>query len=333
MAEKLLEFRNVSKVYKVGGGLGLFGAKYVRAISNINFSMLSDKPRITALVGESGSGKTTIAKLVLGLLEPSTGQVIYKNKDVREWTRGNVLEFWREVQAVFQDPYSVYNPFYRVDHALWTVIKKFKLADSPAEGREMIIDAMRRLGMRPEDILGRYPHQLSGGERQRLMLVRAFLIKPRLLVADEPVSMIDASLRAIFLNNLLDLKNSLKLSCLYITHDLTIANYISDEAIVLCYGKIVEMGDTRAIVSQPLHPYSQLLINSIAIPNPQKRWKDELRLESHVLRELRAETGCVFRHRCPYALPICEKDDPPLMNVNGREVACFLYSGEESFKH
>jgi peptide/nickel transport system ATP-binding protein len=201
----LLELKNATKLYRVGRSLGL-KARYIVAVKNVSFFMPEDKPTIVALVGESGSGKSTIARLVLGLIKPTSGEVLYRGKSVEAWLNEDPFTFRKEVQAVFQDPYSTYNPFYRVDRVFHLVVKKFKLASSREEAEKLIKEAMKAMGLRPGDVLGRYPHQLSGGERQRLMLVRALLLKPKLLVADEPVSMIDASLRAIFLNGLLQLK-------------------------------------------------------------------------------------------------------------------------------
>ncbi|RLE86347.1 MAG: ABC transporter ATP-binding protein [Thermoprotei archaeon] len=326
MQQKLLELKNVTKIYRVGGGLGL-RARYITAVKNVTFSIPEGEPLIVALVGESGSGKTTIARMVLGLTDITSGEILYRGKSVAEWLKEDPFTFRKEVQAIFQDPYSAYNPFYRVERILYLAIKKFKLASSKEEAEEMIIKAMKALGLRPEDLLGRYPHQLSGGERQRLMLVRALLIKPRLLVADEPVSMIDASLRAVFLNNLLQLKKEINMSCLYITHDLNIANYVSDRMVVLCNGRVVEEGPSHMIFEEPLHPYTDLLVKAVPIPDPRRRWKSRISIKAETLREVRPERGCPFQHRCPHVTDRCRTQDPPIVDVgSGRKVACFLYT-------
>lgn len=327
MSRFLLELRNVTKIFKIGGGLGLFSRRTIKAVDSVSFTIPSDKPLIVALVGESGSGKTTIAKIILGLLKPTSGDVLYKGRSVSDWIKRDKLKYFKEVQPIFQDPYSIYNPFYRIDRILELVIKKFNLASSKREAKDLIIKAMKDLGLRPEDLLGRYPHQLSGGERQRFMLTRILLIKPKLIVADEPVSMIDVSLKAIFLNQLASLKDKLKASCLYITHDLNIASYIADRIIVLCHGKVIEEGPAEEIIKDPLHPYTKLLIDSIPIPNPRCRWREAVdltRLES--FKKLKAEEGCIFSARCPYVREICKTKAPPFEEVKpGRKVACFLY--------
>lgn len=297
----------------------------VTALDGVLLAIPAHKPTVTALVGESGSGKTTVARLVMGLTEPTSGQVLYQGQEVGELLKQDEKAYRREVQMIFQDPYSTYNPFYRVDRVLYSAVKKFGLASSKAEAQELIIQSMQALGLRPEYLLGRYPHQLSGGERQRLMLCRILMIKPRLIVADEPVSMLDASLRSIFLDNLLELKETLKLSCLYITHDLNIAHYVADEVVVLVHGSVMEIGESKALIREPLNPYTQLLVSSIPTPNPTKRWQDALKLSDATLQELKPRQGCKFGNRCPHVMDICRQEHPPLFEVNGRKVACFLY--------
>ena len=326
MEQPLLELRNVTKDFTIGGGLGLTERKIIRAVDKVSFTISGKKPTISALVGESGSGKSTIARIILGLLEPTSGEILYQGKDSRLWLKRDRKAYRCNVQVIFQDPYGIYNPFYRVDRVLYKAVKKLGLASSGNEAHSMVVESMRAMGLRPEDLLGRYPHQLSGGERQRLMLVRILLIEPKLVIADEPVSMIDVSLRAIFLNNLQDLRDRIKMSCLYITHDLNIAHYVSDDMMVLCHGRIVETGKTKSAVKDPLHPYTQNLVGAIPIPNPRKRWKDTVEIEEATFEELRTEQGCIYSHRCPHVMPICKKEIPPLLEVKlGRKAACFLY--------
>ncbi|MEM3478766.1 MAG: ABC transporter ATP-binding protein [Candidatus Bathyarchaeia archaeon] len=326
MDQPLLELRNTSREFRVGGGLGLFSRRIIKAVDAVSFSMPSE-PWITALIGESGSGKTTIARMILGLLPPTSGEILYKGRSVSEWIKKNKMAYYREVQPIFQDPYSIYNPYYRVDRVLEVAIKKFKLASSKEEARSLMIKAMEDIGLRPEDLLGRYPHQLSGGERQRFMLTRILLIRPRLIVADEPISMIDVSLRAIFLDHLLSFKEKHGISCLYISHDLHTASYLADNVIILCYGRIVEEGPKNQVIEDPLHPYTKLLISSIPIPDPKRRWTDKIDLTSmESLKKFRADKGCVFSARCPYVMEKCLSETPQLKNIGQeRKVACHLY--------
>ncbi|MCL4863904.1 MAG: dipeptide/oligopeptide/nickel ABC transporter ATP-binding protein, partial [Caldilineaceae bacterium] len=211
-----LELRNITKVF----GGGLFRKKRTVALDDFSFTIDIDKPSVRAIAGESGSGKSTLGLLLLGFLAPTSGEVLYRGRNLHSLSRAGWMEFRREVQAVFQDPFSVYNPFYPVDHVLTVPIAKFKLANTKAQTQQLIEEALHSVGLRPEETLGRYPHQLSGGQRQRLMVARALLTKPRLIIADEPVSMVDASLRATILESLRTLNREHGISILYITHDL-----------------------------------------------------------------------------------------------------------------
>jgi ABC-type oligopeptide transport system ATPase subunit len=267
----LLELRNVSMVY----GGGLFSRRQVTALAGFSLVIEEQQPVIVAVVGASGSGKTTMARLLLGLEAPTSGEVLYRGKDLRRCSHSEWRAFRRETQAIFQDPFGVYNPFYTVDHVLTTPVAKFKLARSRLEGRRLIEQALRAVGLRPEDTLGRYPHQLSGGQRQRTMVARTLLLRPKVIVADEPVSMVDASLRVTVLGNLLQLKQDFGISLIYITHDLATAYQISDRIIVLHRGGVVEAGDPEQIVKDPQHPYTKLLIGSIPLPDPNRPWRED----------------------------------------------------------
>jgi peptide/nickel transport system ATP-binding protein len=270
----LLELRHVSRTFGGGGG-GLFSQRRVVALKDFSLALDAATPGITAVVGESGSGKTTMARLLLGFESPSAGRVLYQGKDLQRLSREEWRGYRRGVQAIFQDPFGVYNSFYKVDHVLTTPLRKFGLAGSPDEERHMIEQALRAVGLKPEETLGRYPHQLSGGQRQRTMVARTLLLRPRVIIADEPVSMIDASLRATVLGNLLQLKREFGISLIYITHDLTTAYQISDRIVVLYRGEIVEQGAPEQIVNQPQHAYTRLLINSIPEPDPEHAWAGE----------------------------------------------------------
>jgi oligopeptide/dipeptide ABC transporter ATP-binding protein len=324
-ANPLLEATNLSKVFTTGRGL--VGRGEIRALDDISFTLAGGEPSLVTLVGESGSGKTTIARLILGLTVPSGGEIRYRGKNIHEMSREEWLTYWKEVQAVFQDPYGIYNAFYKIDRVLEVPIAKFKLASSKAQARQLIEEALDAVDLRPADTLGRYPHQLSGGERQRIMLARLYLLRPQLIIADEPVSMIDVSLRASFLNILLDFEQEYGMSCIFITHNLATGYYLGGKIIILCQGRIVETGNMEAVVHHPRHPYSQLLIASVPPPDPGDRWQQKLGLQvSELRRSVEAERGCIYRDRCPRAFDKCDKAPPQMINVGGNhEVACYLY--------
>jgi peptide/nickel transport system ATP-binding protein len=272
-----------------------------------------------------GSGKTTLASLVLGLLTPTAGQVLFNGKDIRRLRGGEWLTYRKQVQAIFQDPFEGYNPVYRVDHVLEMVVGEFKLARTAAQRRQMIRDALQVLGLRPDEVLGKFPHQLSGGQRQRIMIARAFLPQPRVIVADEPVSMVDASLRALILENMLRLKDEFGISFLYITHDLSTAYQIADDIYVLYRGGVAETGEVTSVIERPRHPYTRLLVSSVPVPDPRHRWQDRVDagLEEHAGG---GDGGCPFAGRCPYVMPVCREAPPPLYPVGERHrAACYLY--------
>ena len=231
----------------------------------------------------------------------------------------------REVQPIYQDPYAAYNPFYRVDHVLQMPIKRFGLAQSKAEGRRLIEDAMEKVGLRPAETLGRYPHQLSGGQKQRLMVARALLCQPKVVMADEPVSMVDASLRATILSSLRKLKQDFGISILYITHDLTTAYQISENILIMYAGSVVEAGSVEQVIRNPKHPYTQLLVSSIPLPDKNKRWGG---VEIETVQN-RQSTGCKFAPRCPAVMEQCWSQRPAYYTPDhDRTVNCFLYQDQ-----
>ena len=315
-----LELRNVTKVYTGG----LFRRRATVALEDIFLSIGGERPSIITIAGESGSGKTTMGLLLLGFLTPTKGQILYKGKDLRELSGEERLTFRREVQAIFQDPFEVYNPFYKVDHVLSVPIAKFHLAKSKEEQRALMEEALLGVGLRPQETLGRYPHELSGGQRQRITVARALLLNPRLIIADEPVSMVDASLRATILESLRNLNRDRGISILYITHDLATAYHITEDIVVLYQGSVTEAGDVDMVIKDPQHPYTQLLVSSIAWPDPKRKWSEEqVTARGEVLAQ---ETrGCKFAPRCRFAMPICWESPPTLFQTDTRRAAaCYL---------
>jgi len=326
--DALIEVRHVTKVF----GGGLFDKTHTIALEDFSIAIEGEPPSITAVVGESGSGKTTLARLILGLLTPTSGEVLYRGKNLRKMSGEDWRAFRRDAQVIFQDPFEVYNPFYTVDHVLTTPVEKFHLAKSGRESRNLIEGVLRTVGLRPEETLGRHPHQLSGGQRQRIMVARALILKPRLIVADEPVSMIDASLRATVLGSLKQLNQEFGISVVYITHDLATAYQISDNIVVLYRGSVAEAGDVELVVRQPQHPYTQLLIGSVPLPSPERRWVAEG--APALARELTAQNvGCKFAGRCPAATPPCLGSPPPLYRTSPhRAVACILFADSPAIR-
>ena len=271
----ILELKNIFKTFSLPHGLFTKDRSFC-AVNNFNLRFEEKSPRIITLAGESGSGKTTVANIALGNLLPSSGNVYFSGQNILTLNNDQKVNFRRNVQAVFQDPYAVYNPFYRVKHVFDLVIKNFKLQSNKLDAHQMIEDALNVVGLKGEDVLSKYPHQLSGGQRQRMMLARAFLLKPSVIVADEPVSMVDASLRAMIIDLMLKLKEDYQISFLYITHDLSTAYQIGDDIIIMLQGKIVEKGPTKKVIDNPQHAYVKLLVDSIPRPDPSDRWNEDI---------------------------------------------------------
>jgi oligopeptide/dipeptide ABC transporter ATP-binding protein len=316
----LFKARNVTKSFATG-----LGQKSSPAIQDFSLTIEDQPPSIIALVGESGSGKTTLARLLLGLAAPTSGEILYRGKRLQSLGASDRRQFRRDVQIIFQDPFEVYNPFYKVDHLLTVPIAKFGLASSRKDRARMMAKVLADVGLDPDEILGRYPHQLSGGQRQRVAIARALLIQPRLIIADEPVSMVDASLRASILANLYQLHRDFGISILYITHDLATAFQIAEHMIVLYRGSVVETGDVELIVQSPRHPYTQLLIDSIPQPDPDHPWGGR-QDGTPPVQHGGSGTGCKFADRCPRVMPACLQAQPPLFQTDPhRAVACLLY--------
>ncbi len=319
--KNLLEFDNVTMAF--GGNKR--NPDGIVALENLNLAIESDKPSIIAIAGESGSGKTTLARLGLGMIKPTSGRVIYRGQDLWAMSNQERRDYRREVQAIFQDPFAVYNPFYTIDRLLLTPIRTFKLARNRAHARELIEDALTKVGLRAGEVLGRYPHQLSGGQRQRIVVARSLLLQPKIIVADEPVSMIDASLRANILTKLKELRDEFGISLLYITHDLATAHQISDKIFVFYRGRAVEIGDASTVIRHPQHPYTQLLVSSIPRPDPENTWEGRVEIPLEELTPGADRSGCLFRHRCPHVMAECETTPGHFAGGYGQSVACYLY--------
>ncbi len=255
----------------VSFGGTLFAGPRKRALAPLDLS-IGATPHILAVVGESGSGKTTLTRLLLGLLRPTSGAVMWNGRDVWRLPKPEFQEYRRAVQAVFQDPFGAYNPVYRVDRMLTLPALRFGLAASEETARPLAEAALAAVGLRPAETLGRFPHQLSGGQRQRLMVARAMMLKPSVLIADEPVSMVDASLRATILETLYRLRHEERMSLLYVTHDLATAYQIADSIIVMRDGEVVEQGETVSVIRTPAQSYTRDLVAALPPPDPTIDW-------------------------------------------------------------
>ena len=264
----LLEVRNLTKIYETG----FIRRRRILAVDNISFDMKEGE--IVSLVGQSGSGKTTTAKMILRLLPPTSGTIRFEGRDIwRELRhRHELAEYWKRVHAVFQDPYASYNPFYTVDRVLNQALRLLGIDPRSEEGKSLVKEALNYVGLNPGDVLGKYPHQLSGGQRQRLMIARCWILKPKLILADEPVSMIDASMRGSIIRLFEKLRDDYRTSMIFITHDLGLAYYISDRILVMYKGRIVEEGTPDEVVMHPQHEYTKLLVASV--PTLYKKWTD-----------------------------------------------------------
>lgn len=317
--ERLLEVRHLVKVFTLGS---LLSRLRIRAVDDATFHI--GKAEIFALAGESGCGKTTIARILLGFEEATSGEVIFAGKSVAREEQGPRN---RDIQAVFQNPFGTFNPLRMVERYCYETVQNHHLASTREQAAQLIDEKLRAVGLSYEEVCGKYPSEFSGGQLQRISIARALLTNPILLVADEPVSMVDASLRMSIVNLFKKLKDELGVSVLYITHDLATAYYVSDRIAVMFRGSIVEMGPVEKVLTAPKHPYTHLLRESIPEADPGRRWGKEVRLSETEQQEyLRA--GCRFAGRCPHKMEICERVAPEGLLVDGVTVHCHLFAGD-----
>jgi len=322
--EKLLDVQHVTVEFHIGG---LLGGSLLVAVNDISFSLDEDRPEIFTLAGESGSGKTTLSRLILRDLEPTRGKVLFEGRDLATIRkRSEFKEFMKKVQPVFQNPFDTFSPLRRVDAYLVDTAVNFGMASNRRESVQIVDDALRNVGLSLEEVSRRYPHELSGGQIQRVSVARALISQPRVILADEPVSMVDASLRMEIVNLFRKLRDEQKVSVIYITHDLATAYYISDRICIMLRGYIVESGPVEDVLDRPLHPYTKLLQESVPEPIPQAResWAKHIALGTTEVKEY-SRVGCKFAGRCPQVMDICRQADPPDMQVGARTVKCYLY--------
>lgn len=321
----LLQIENVTKEFSIRQG---FSTVKFRAVDEATFYLDQENPEIFTIAGESGSGKTTLARMVLGMENVTAGKLTYKGKSVSQLSaREKRAWFLKEVQPVFQDPFAAFSPLKRIDRYLYETYHNFQMG-TRSEADQHIDDALQAVGLSLAEVKGRYPHELSGGQAQRVAIARALITKPSLIVADEPVSMLDASLRMSVVNMFKKLKEEQDVSIIYVTHDLATAFYSSDRIAVMLRGWIVEMGPVEKVLGDPQHPYTLNLKQSIPQVDPDKIWDQKANLAEMESAEY-IRNGCKFAGRCPAVMDICHQQIPPTVHHAGRDVKCFLYEGEK----
>ncbi len=317
--EDLLQAINVEKEYRSGVYLGTS----FKAVDQISFVMNPGQLMIVA--GESGCGKSTLAKMIMGYTPPSKGNIVYRGVGIEKYRGKAKKKLIREIQPVFQDPFQSFNPFKKVLQPFELTCRKFNLAETKKERKKLIGRVIEMVALNPSEVEGKYSHEFSGGQLQRLSIARALLTNPSLLVADEPVSMVDASARVGILSVFTDLVNGHDMSILYITHDLATAYYTGvqtdGDILVMFRGEMIEMGKVEEVLSRPAHPYTELLMESLPEADPEKRWTTEIRFPSLELKEYQVK-GCKFARRCPGCGPNCLDQKPVLQILEDRYVRC-----------
>lgn len=318
----MLKLDQVSKIFRVG----TFGGKELRAVSEASFEI--GHGEVISLIGESGSGKSTIGRMILRLIPISSGSIWLDGVDISTLKGKDLKQYYHKVQGVFQDPFSTYNPVFKADRVFRTIREEFYPDMKDAEWNAKVKNAVESVGLNPEQVLNKFPHQLSGGQLQRMLIARALLLDIQFLVADEIISMLDASTRIDVLNLLADLKKQ-GLSILFITHDLSLGYYISERAVILYHGCIVEMGKTEKIYNTPLHPYTQMLMASV--PRLDEKWEaGSINLKA---QQAVTQHGCVYYDRCPVAVQnsCCTQERPALIEVEPDHfVACCQLSQQQA---
>lgn len=324
--EETLEVQDLEKRFPVSRGISLFGGEklWVRAVDRVSFTIKKDE--IMGLAGESGCGKTTTGRTVLKLFEPTGGKILFEGHDITHLKPSAMKQYRPYMQMVFQDPYRSLNPRKNVMDILSLPIDTHRLARNRAEKLDMIMKVLAEVKLHPpERYVYKYPHELSGGERQRVALARVLVLRPRLIVADEPVSMLDALVRIGVLDLLLDLKKKTGFACLFITHDLALARYTCDRIGIMYLGKIIEIGSKDAVIDHPAHPYTKALISAVPVPNPSAR-KVQLKVKGDVPSPINIPSGCPFHPRCPYADDRCRKEEQQLVRIDADHyVACYKH--------
>src|SRR5512141_2884266 len=320
----ILEVKHLKKYFQAGRP-GWFSRNetFVHAVDDVDLQLR--RGEVIALVGESGCGKSTLSLTLMGLEEATQGSIIFEGVDITHASNEQRKEFRQRIQMIFQDPYESLNPTQTIEEIVSEPLVVHGLTPKLEERRERVKRALEDSGLKPaEDYLNRFPHQLSGGQRQRVVIAGALVLEPHLLLADEPVSMLDVSIRAEIINLLADLRKSRGISVIFITHDLGTVGYFADRVAVMYLGRIVEIGTMKDVLKDPQHPYTKALLSVIPVPNPRLR-KKRIILEGETPNPIDVPSGCRFHPRCPVAMDVCKQSDPRLMEINtSHKAACLL---------
>ncbi len=295
----------------------------IKAVDGVSFSI--EAGEILGIAGESGCGKSTTCSLITKLTEPTSGVIRYKGQDISQLGKRDLKAYRQQVQIVFQDPYESLNPRFTTFGLVAEPLRAMGIT-SRSEIRKRAFETLETVGLKPEEYQNRYPHQMSGGERQRVGIASALVLGPELVIADEPVSMLDVSIRAGILDLIRDLSERLRFTCIFVSHDLSILSNISERLMIMYLGKIMELGTTKEVIAEPLHPYAQALLSAVSIPDPSYK-RPRPNIKGEVSQPIDPPPGCRFHTRCPQGImDTCELEDPPLREVKpGHFVSCHLY--------
>lgn len=314
MDNKLLEVKQLKKYFNTPKGI-------LHAVDNVNFSI--EKGKTLGIVGESGCGKSTTGRAILRLLEATDGEVIFEGKNILDYSKKEIRDLRRDMQIIFQDPFASLNPRKTVSEIIGEPLRLHKIIKDKREREKRVLELMETVGL-SERLVNTYPHELDGGRRQRIGIARALALNPKFILCDEPVSALDVSIQAQILNLLKRLQKDLGLTYIFITHDLSVVNYFSDEIAVMYLGKVVEKAPSAELFDNPKHPYTKALLSAIPIPSIGKK-KERIIIKGEITSPINPKPGCRFAPRCEYAKDVCFKEQPILKELdNNHEVACHI---------
>ena len=319
--KKLVEVNHIVKEFPVTKSVFGNTGQVVHAVSDVSLDIYEGET--LGLVGESGCGKSTLGRLALNLTPPTSGEVIFDGVNITGFSEKRLFPYRRQMQIIFQDPYSSLNPRMSIRQIIAEALETHKIHKTKNEVDGHVKELLRKTGLRPE-FMNRYPHQFSGGQRQRVGIARALALEPRFIVCDEPVSALDVSIQSQILNLLHDLQSEMHLTYLFISHDLSVVRYISDRVCVMFLGKVCEYGATQNIYGNPLHPYTRFLLEAVPLPDPDLKKEKKQMLAGEIPSPVNPPGGCRFHTRCPYKQGICEAEPPALREAGGRYVACHM---------